>query len=274
MKSFRVVAGVMSMAWFVCIACIACNGTPPAAPREAEPGTFVGTPPASVPIPSPPQMQPAPSAVPAPALDASTMAPATEAPSAPMPPVEGLPAGGEAIAGLELMQRLAGKWSGTNSNTPLGFDFPMTVEFAPSDDGFLFGKLQLDASNTVVWGISVETYAGKDVLAYRNGGYLGGVLRDSRTTLVEHDSTRGYYRFCAVRERGVAIEDGCKYIDARYTFDGPDKMLFEVFTRGTEGHVHWAATRQSAVALPTPFPATAQSRGDGSEPWPAAAGIP
>lgn len=193
-------------------------------------------------------------------------------PTPALPTVTGLPDGAEKIAGLDLMQRLAGKWSGTNSNTPLGFDFPMIVEFVPSGDGMLFAKYDLGQDNNVLWGFNVETYAGQDVLAYRNGGYLSGVLRDSRTKLVEHDAARGYYRFCAVSERGVAV-DGCNYIDASYTFSAPDKMLFEVKTRGTSAHVHWDATRIAKVELPNPFPASIASQGNGSAAWPEAAGI-
>src|SRR5690606_1603937 len=104
----------------------------------------------------------------------------------------------------------------------------------------------------------------------RNGGFLLGLRRDSRTKLVEHDPARGYYRFCAVKEHGFPV-DGCNYIDARYTFSGPDKMLFEVFTRGGEPHVHWEARRIGTHGLPDPFPATYQ--GNGSAPWPEASGM-
>lgn len=208
-------------------------------------------------------------------VDAQVAAPT--APPAPMP-VEalppGLPPGAEAIAGVDFFQRIVGTWSGANSNTPLGFDFPMIVDIAPSDDGMLFGEFEIDATNNVLWGFNIEDYEGQPVLAYRNGGYLGGLLRDSRTKLVEHDPARGYYRFCAIRERGLPIDDGCNYIDARYTFSAPDHMLFEVFTRGTAPHVHWDATRTATHVLPDPFPATAASQGDGSTPWPPAAGIP
>jgi hypothetical protein len=76
-----------------------------------------------------------------------------------------------------------------------------------------------------------------------------------------------------VSEHGAPIAEGCNYIDARYTFSAPDKLLFEVLTRGTDPHVHWDATRTATVTLPDPFPATATSQGTGSLPWPAAAGI-
>lgn len=191
----------------------------------------------------------------------------------PMPGAPEAPAAGdERVAGVELMRRIVGTWTGTNSNTPIGFDFPMTVDFAPYGDSMVFGKFNIDAQNNVLWGFNIENYGGVDVLAYRNGGYLGGLLRDSRTQLVEHDSELGFYRFCAVKEMGVAV-DGCNYIDARYTFSAPDKMLFEVSTRSGQAHVHWEATRTAEHPLPDAFPASMESQGDGSAPWPAEAGI-
>jgi hypothetical protein len=170
------------------------------------------------------------------------------------------------------MQRIVGKWTGINSNTPIGIDFPLTVDFAPSSDSFIFGKFEIDPQNNVLWGFNIETYGGKDVLAYRNGGYLLGILRDSRTALVEYDTARGYYRFCATKEHGFAV-DGCNYIDARYTFTAPDRMLFEVTTRSGTAHVHWEATRVETRSLPSTFPASLASQGDGSALWPDAAGL-
>jgi hypothetical protein len=154
------------------------------------------------------------------------------APEQPSPETPEQPAAGDTrVAGVEFMRRIVGSWTGINSNTPIGFDFPMTVDFAPHGDSMVFGMFNIDAQNNVLWGFNIENYGGADVLAYRNGGYLGGLLRDSRAQLVEYDSEIGFYRFCAVKEMGIAV-DGCKYIDARYTFSAPDKMLFEVSTRG------------------------------------------
>ncbi|MGH7438782.1 MAG: hypothetical protein ACRENE_24100 [Polyangiaceae bacterium] len=185
----------------------------------------------------------------------------------------GLPPGSSQIGGIEFLQRIAGVWGGINSNTPLGFDFPMTVEFSPTDPSFLFGKYLLDANDTVCWGFNIETYAGKTVVAFRNGGYLDGVLRDSRLQLVDHDTAGGKYHFCAVLEHGLPV-DGCNYIDATYTFSAPDHMLFVVTTMSGKPHVHWDATRTQVVSLPNPFPASTASQGNGSAPWPPAAGIP
>jgi hypothetical protein len=184
----------------------------------------------------------------------------------------GTPPGAEKIIGIEFMQRVVGKWSGMNQSGPLGGAFPMTVDFAPNGASFMYGKLQLDPQNTVVWGFNIETYGGKDVLAYRNGGYLGGAKRDSRLQLVEYDAAKGYYRFCAVKEQGFPV-DGCNYIDARYTFSAPDKMLFDVTTQSGKPHVHWDATRIESHTLPDPFPASIVSQGQGEAPWPPGAGL-
>jgi hypothetical protein len=191
-------------------------------------------------------------------------------PDAGRPP--GMPPGAEKILGIEFMQRIAGKWTGMNQSGPLGAAFPMTVEFAPNT-GFMYGKLQMDPQNTVVWGFNIETYGGKDVLAYRNGGYLGGARRDSRLQLVEYDAAKAYYRFCAVKESGIPV-DGCNYIEAKYTFTAPDKMLFVVTTRPErKPHVHWDATRTETRPVPDPFPASIASQGQGEAPWPPGAGL-
>jgi hypothetical protein len=231
---------------------------PGAAPTGAEP-------------PLPPMFGPMPGAEPAPPPQNAPLPPpsdlGTAEPAAPPPP----PVAGQ-VAGAEFLRRIAGTWTGINSNTPIGFDFPLTVSFAPSSDSFMFGKFEIDPENNVLWGFNVENYGNGDVLAYRNGGYLLGLRRDSRTALVEYDTEGGYYRFCAVKESGFPV-DGCNYIDARYTFSAPDRMLFEVFTRGTDPHVHWEAARVEAPALDERFPASLASQGDGSVAWPAAAGM-
>lgn len=184
----------------------------------------------------------------------------------------GMPAGAEKIGGLELMHRIVGKWTGMNQSGPLNGAFPMTVDFALTGPGFIFGVLQLDPQNNVAWGFNIETYGGKDVLAYRNGGFLGGAKRDTRLSLVEYDTAKGYYRFCAVKEQGFPV-DGCNYIEAKYTFSAPDKMIFNVTTRAGKPHVHWDATRIETHPLPDPFPASIASQGQGEAKWPPGAGL-
>lgn len=164
------------------------------------------------------------------------------------------------VAGLAFFSKLSGLWTGPATMTPLG-DFPvMSVDFRGVGDGFLFGQTDLDAMNTLRFGFSIETYAGRDVLAYRNGGFFQGVLRDTRTTLIERDDAAGRYRFCSV-------DRGCTYLDARFTFATADQLTFDVKVRGNQ-HVWWSARRAEPRTLPMPYPATLASRGDGSAPWP------
>ena len=170
------------------------------------------------------------------------------------------------------LHRIVGQWSGTNNSAALGIAFPMTVDFEATGPSFVFGRYDLDSKNDVLWGFNIETYGGKDVLAFRNGGYLGGVKRDSRLQLIEYNGAMGYYRFCAVLESGVQV-DGCNYIDARYTFTGPDAMTFDVMTQSGKAHVLWHATRVQSHTLGDPFPASAASQGPGTAPWPADAGL-
>jgi len=174
--------------------------------------------------------------------------------------------------GIEFFQRIVGTWTGINSNTKLGFDFPMTIDFAPSGGGLMYGNLVVDAQSTIAFGFNIETYDGKDVFTFRSAGFE----RDSRLKLIEHDAARGYYRFCAVREafRGQPVpivEGACNHIDARFTFSAPDHMLFVVTTLSGQSHVNWNATRTVTHTLPDPFPASIASQGDGSAPWPPSA---
>jgi hypothetical protein len=210
-----------------------------------------------------------------PVRDASASHAAIPASTAPTVTDSGLRAGAKTIAGMEFFQRIVGQWTGTNSNTPLGFDFPMTIDFAPSGDSFMYGNLTVDPTTTIAFGFNIETYDGQDVLTYRNAGFG----RDSRLKLIEHDAATGYYRFCAVEEwfmdASVPIADDetdrCNNIDARYTFSAPDRMLLVVTTLSGKPHVHWDATRIATHTLPDPFPASIVSQGNGSAPWPASA---
>ncbi|MEW6433001.1 MAG: hypothetical protein AB1730_15975 [Myxococcota bacterium] len=179
------------------------------------------------------------------------------------PPDAGAADGG--VAGLSLMTRLAGLWVGPARMTPLG-DFPvMFMDFRAVGPGFLFAQADLDAQDNLRFGLSIETYDGVDVLAYRNGGLFQGVLRDSRTRLVEADDAAGRYRFCSVTQ-------GCGYIDATFRFTGPDDLVFDTLVRGVQ-HVFWTAKRREARTVPAPVPATQASMGDGGAPWPSMATV-
>lgn len=148
------------------------------------------------------------------------------------------------MAGLELMQRLAGLWTGPATMTPLG-NFPlMNMDFRAASEGVLFGRVDLDADNNLRFAFEIEDHGNGPVLVYRNGGYFLGILRDSRTQLVEHED--GAWRFCHV-------EKGCEYIDARFSFDGEDHLVLDVDVKGKQ-HVYWDALRKETRPLPAPFP--------------------
>lgn len=199
--------------------------------------------------------------------DASTPPPDAGAADAGLPDA-GAPDGGASdggVAGLALMTRLAGLWVGPARMTPLG-DFPvMAMDFRAVGPGFLFAQTDMDAQDNLRFGLSIETYGGVDVLAYRNGGLFQGVLRDSRTTLVEADDANGRYRFCSAAQ-------GCGYIDATFRFTGPDDLVFDTLVKGTQ-HVFWTAKRRETRTVPAPFPATLASTGDGTAPWPSMASV-
>lgn len=173
--------------------------------------------------------------------------------------------GGEEVAGLELMTHLAGLWSGPVSMTPLGTFEPMNMDLRPADGHVLFSRADLDAANSLRFAFAIETHAGQDALVYRNGGYFLGMLRDSRTVLIEHTPLdaegRGSWRFCSV------TAEGCDYIDATFEFDDADQLVFDVKVQG-EQHVYWLAERLETRSLPDPFPIDESSRGPGDAPFP------
>ncbi len=123
-----------------------------------------------------------------------------------------------------------------------------------------FGRVDLGPGNALRFAFQVETFEGRDVLSYRNGGYFQGSERDMRTRLVERDPARAFYRFCHVTQ-------GCGYIDATYDFDPPDRLTFNVKVKGAQ-HLFWSATRKEARSLPAPFPTDLRSQGPGTAPFP------
>lgn len=154
--------------------------------------------------------------------------------------------GGDAVAGLELLPRLAGLWSGTATMTPLGTLKLMNMDLRAASGHVLFARADLDALNSLRFAFEIEAPNGAPTLVYRNGGYFLGLLRDSRTALVEQGEDS--WRFCSTGAQG------CDYIDARWTFSGADALVFDVKVKGAQ-HVYWEATRKESRALPEPFPA-------------------
>ncbi len=163
------------------------------------------------------------------------------------------------VPGTSLLTRLAGAWSGPCVNTLLG-DFPrMVMDFRAADDRTLFARVDLDADNALRMAFFVETHEGADVVVFRNGGLFMGLSRDTRTRLVEVDEARGLYRFCA-------IQGGCAYNEATFTFSAPDRMVLAVTVRG-QTHLRWSPSRLETRTTPAPFPA-AGSVGTGTAPFP------
>ena len=153
--------------------------------------------------------------------------------------------GGDEVAGLELLPRLAGLWSGPATMTPLGTFKLMNMDLRAASGQVLFARADLDALNSLRFAFEVEAPGGAPTLVYRNGGYFLGMLRDSRTALVEQGEDS--WRFCSTGAQG------CDYIDARWTFSGGDALVFDVKVKGSQ-HVYWEATRKEARSLPEPFP--------------------
>jgi len=163
------------------------------------------------------------------------------------------------VAGVELLSRLGGLWSGSAMQTPLGTLPYMNMDMRAADPHTLFSRADLDFQNSLRFAFSIETYAGTDVLVFRNGGYFQGILRDTRAALMEVGKDR--YRFCSP-------ERGCAYLEALWTFDSPEQLLLDVKVRGQQ-HVLWPAKRLEARALPQPFPSDLASQGSGAAPFPA-----
>lgn len=152
-----------------------------------------------------------------------------------------------APAGLELMQRLAGLWTGPATMTPLGTFARMNMDVRAASGQVLFSRADLDEMNSLRFAFELEAPDGETTLVYRNGGYFLGILRDSRTKLVEHDAEAASYRFCSTDAQG------CDYIDARWSFSAADSLVFDVKVKG-KPHVYWDAKRVEQRALPDPFP--------------------
>src|SRR5689334_2843596 len=96
---------------------------PPLQPVAQQPAPSANE--TSVP-PAVPSAQPpadAPQEAQAQPIDAQVQDPPVVPTSPPPSNGMGLPEGAERIAGIELMQRIVGRWTGVNSNTPFGFDF-------------------------------------------------------------------------------------------------------------------------------------------------------
>jgi hypothetical protein len=156
----------------------------------------------------------------------------------------------EAFAGERLMTALVGLWRGPAERTPLG-TFPlMNMDMRPVQGlalgDLLFSRADLDADNSLRFAFGVEQHAGADVLVFRNGGQFLGLDRDTRTLLESFDAATQTWRFCA-------LDGGCDYVDATWTFSRPDALTLQVLVGGRQ-HLTWSAQRVEARDAPAPFP--------------------
>lgn len=142
-----------------------------------------------------------------------------------------------------IFARLPGLWSGPAVDTPLGAFPVMNMDVRAADGRTLFSRFDLDVDDGLRFAFAMETVAGAPALVFRNGGYFLGLLRDTRTVLVEHAGDR--WVFCQ-RERG------CEYLRAEWRFEGADEVALIVDVRG-QRHLDWRARRREARALPDDF---------------------
>lgn len=175
---------------------------------------------------------------------ASTGATASAPSSSGVPTTGAGTTGAPEVLGLDLMERLAGLWSGPGTMTPLGDFALMNMDLRAASGRVLFGRVDLDADNSLRFAFEVEDHGEGPVLVYRNGGYFLGILRDSRATLTSRDGDT--WRFCSATQ-------GCDYIDARFMFAAEDRFILDVDVKGQQ-HLLWDATRAETRALPEPFP--------------------
>jgi len=147
----------------------------------------------------------------------------------------------------EFFARIPGLWVGPVDSTTSAGDFPtMNMDVRPVDAHTLFSRVDLDGGNSLRFAMVIEQHEGEDVLVFRNGGYFLGILRDSRTRLVEADLDAERWTFCS-------IEAGCEYVQAIFDFEGADGLDMHVEVKGTT-HFDWPATRAELREIDGPFP--------------------
>lgn len=154
--------------------------------------------------------------------------------------------GGAPSEAEAFLTRLPGLWSGPATNTPLGAFAVMNMDVRAADARTLFSRFDLDVDDGLRFAFAVETVEGEPTLVFRNGGYFLGILRDTRTVLVERDGAR--WTFCH-RERT------CDYLQAVWAFEGDDRVTLAVDVRGAR-HLDWPARRLEERALPDDFAPT------------------
>ncbi|MCA9654069.1 MAG: hypothetical protein H6712_08805 [Myxococcales bacterium] len=161
---------------------------------------------------------------------------------------------------LELLERLPGLWIAPVTSTTSVGDFPiMAMDMRPADDRTIFSRVDLDAGNNLRFAFTVEEVDGAPTLIFRNGGYFLGILRDTRTALMEHDPEAETWRFCA-------IAGGCGYVEALVDLSG-DQLDMTAWVMGRP-HMHWVGMLAEERPLDGPFPYD-ETPGSTDDPFPA-----
>lgn len=163
-------------------------------------------------------------------------------------------------AALAFLNAIPGLWvAPVTSMTSVG-DFPiMAMDIRPADDRTLFSRVDLDGANNLRFAFAIEDHGGAPTLVFRNGGYFLGLLRDTRTTLFEHDPVAQTWRFCAVM-------GGCDYVDATFTLETPERLVLITDVLGRP-HMHWEGVLREERALDGEFPYDA-TPGAADDPFP------
>jgi hypothetical protein len=149
---------------------------------------------------------------------------------------------GDPQAGVLLLQRVAGLWTGPATSTTALGDFPvMSMDMQDVAGTMVFGRGDFDDSNAIRFGLAIEDVEDRPTLVFRSGGLFAGFSRDSRAGLLEHDDELGMYRFCDVPR-------GCGYVDSTWSIQGDELLLTAVVQ--SRPHMRWEARREEARAVP------------------------
>ncbi len=163
-------------------------------------------------------------------------------------------------AALAFLNAVPGLWVAPVTSMTSAGDFPiMAMDIRPADDRTLFSRVDLDGENNLRFLFTIEDHDGTPTLVFRNGGYFLGLLRDTRTTLVEHDAAAQTWRFCTTA-------GGCEFVDALFTLETPERLVLTTMVLG-RAHMHWEGVLREDRPLDGEFPYDPTPGGD-TDPFP------
>src|SRR5262245_2531577 len=104
------------------------------------------------------------------------------------------------LAGVGVMERIAGMWTGPLQSETSAGNFPlMNLDFRAVGAGAVFARSDLDADNGIRMLFAVERHEGADRLVFRSRGLFFGFVRDTRAALEEESAGEGRWRFCSMK---------------------------------------------------------------------------